>query len=335
MKYIKRSLYLLYYLKETDLKQIKAFTRHVSLLTGKSGFRIIVDAIFSVFKYNISLKDYFCFRFFELKEAERKNWAGSGYMYEYQLKMNPKGARQVLEDKIRFLHHFRPFVNREFLSLAELKANASQTEKMLSSQSGRMVLKGSHGQIGAEVEVISCGNFSPLSLIEYMEKKKYDMAEEFVVQHPDLMELSPSGLNTLRVFTQLDQGNVDILGARLRVSVNSMVDNMAAGNLAAPVDSKTGIINGPGVYSDITKEDKSVHPITGKNITGFVIPHWNDIMELVRKAALHTPENKSVGWDIAITATGPELIEGNHNWCRLLWQMPVKKGLKKELEKYL
>ena len=335
MTFLRRSLYLIYYCKETDFKQFKSFIAYATKLSGKSRLSIILDILNSVYKYNISIKDYFCFRFFEIKEDERNKWAGSGYMYEYQLKMNPKKARQVLEDKISFLHHFRQFVNREFLSLKELKANVSLTEKMLAAHSGRMVLKGSHGQVGAEVEVIFCSNFSPISLVEYMELKKYDMAEEFVVQHPALMELSPSGLNTLRVFTQLDRGNVDILGARLRVSVNSMVDNMAAGNLAAPVDSKTGIINGPGVYSDITKEDKSVHPITGKNITGFVIPHWNDIMELVRKAALHTPENKSVGWDIAITATGPELIEGNHNWCRLLWQMPVKKGLKKELEKYL
>jgi hypothetical protein len=168
-----------------------------------------------------------------------------------------------------------------------------------------------------------------------MMRKKYDLAEEFVVQHPALMELSHSGLNTVRVFTQLYEGSVDFLGARLRISVNSPVDNMAAGNLAAPIDIETGIVNGPGVYSDIIKEDKTIHPLTGKAIAGFVIPNWNEVIELAKKAALLTPENRSVGWDIAITENGPELIEGNHNWCKLLWQLPVKKGLKKELEKYL
>ena len=52
------------------------------------------------------------------------------------------------------------------------------------------------------------------------------------------------------------------------------------------------------------------------------------------KAASEMPENSSVGWDIAITENGPELIEGNHNWCKLLWQLPVKKGLKHVLDKY-
>jgi len=335
MNFIKRLLYLLYYLKESDFRQLKSFVRYASLNSGTSKIRIIADSIISVFKYNISIKDYFCFRFFELNENERSAWAGSGFMYEYQLKMNPKGVRDILENKILFLNHFRDFIIRDFASLKELKTNTQLAEKMLANSSGRMVLKGSHGQVGAEVEVISCSDFSPQSLLEYMTKQKYDLAEQYVVQHPLLMEISPSGLNTVRVFTQLDQGKVDFLGARLRISVNSPVDNMAAGNLAAPLDIISGIVNGPAVYSDITKYDKSVHPLTGKPIKGFVVPYWKEVRLLAEKAAFHTPENKSVGWDIAITPNGPELIEGNHNWCKLLWQMPVKQGLKKELEKYL
>ena len=335
MKFLRRTLYLLYYLREADFKQLKAFIQYSSFVTGSSGLRIISDSLLSVYKYNISLKDYFCFRFFELEKPERPKWAGSGFMYEYQLRMNPKGVRNVLENKILFLNRFRHFVKRKFASLNELKANLQLAETMLANSTGRMVLKGSHGQIGAEVEVISCQDYSPLTLIEYMIKRKYDMTEEYVVQHPSLMALSPSGLNTVRVFTQLHKGKVDFLGARLRVSVNSAVDNMAAGNLAASIDMETGVVNGPAVYSDITKEDKKVHPVTGMAITGFVIPHWNEVIEIAKRAALHEPENRSVGWDIAITAKEPELIEGNHNWCRLLWQMPVKLGLKKELEKYL
>jgi hypothetical protein len=335
MTFIRRFFYLFYYLRKSDLKQLKTFIRFSSSNTKKSKMRIIVDSFVSVFKYNISFKDYFCFRFYELKSDERFEWAGTGFMYEYQLRMNPKNMRNVLEDKIKFLHHFKSCVKREFFSLNELKNDMQMVKKMLANSSGRLVLKGSHGQVGSQVEVICCDNFSPQILIDYMIRKKYDLLEEYVIQHPLLMELSPSGLNTVRVITQLHQGRVEFLGARLRVSVNSPVDNMAAGNLAAPIDMTNGQINGPGVYSDITKGDRSIHPVTGKPITGFIIPHWNAVIELAKKAALQTSENRSVGWDIAITKEGTELIEGNHNWCKLLWQMPVKKGLRKELENYL
>jgi molybdopterin biosynthesis enzyme MoaB len=110
---------------------------------------------------------------------------------------------------------------------------------------------------------------------------------------------------------------------------------MAAGNLAAPVDLDTGVVVGPGVYNDISKNDEAIHPVTGKTIVGFAIPFWQETMQMVVKAAMLTPENRSVGWDVAITSVGPELIEGNHNWCKLLWQLPVKKGLKPMLKKYL
>jgi hypothetical protein len=335
MNIIRRFFYLIYYVRTSDFKQLKEFVRYSSELTGKSRLKIIADSFLSVFRYNISIKDYFCFRFFEISDYERTEWAGTGFLYEYQLIMNPKGPRDILEDKIRFLHYFKPFVARAFFTLQELAGDQGLAEKLIGNPSGRIVLKGSRGQVGAEVEVIMCSQHDPSSIVKYMVERKYDLAEEYVVQHPDLMKLSPSGLNTVRIITQLNDGVVDILGARLRISVDSPVDNMAAGNLATWIDVKTGIVMGPGVFSDITKRDVSIHPVTGQQIAGFVVPEWIKVVALATQAAKNIQGNRSVGWDIAITKDGPELIEGNHNWCKLLWQLPVKQGLKKELVKYL
>ena len=43
---------------------------------------------------------------------------------------------------------------------------------------------------------------------------------------------------------------------------------------------------------------------------------------------------RSIGWDIVITENGPGFIEGNHDWCKLLWQLPVNTGMKSVLESY-
>lgn len=335
MKFLRRTIYLGYYIKETDLRQILRFLRYTSHITKRSGIMVLLDAVISVYKYNISIKDYFCFRFFEQNDEERQKWAGSGFMYEYQLKMNPLESRELLENKIIFLNHFRKFVKRKFCTISDVKQDNDLVRDIISNSSGKAVLKGSHGQVGAEVEVIYCSDFNAKTLDRYMVRKKYDLIEEYVVQHKDLMKLSPSGLNTVRIFTHLHSGRVEFLGARLRITVNSHVDNMAAGNPASPVDLETGRVYGPGVFSDITKEDVDFHPVTGEKIVGFQVPFWTDVKNLAEKAALLTPENKSVGWDIAVTNTGPELIEGNHNWCKTLWQLPVRRGLKVELEKYL
>ena len=169
-----------------------------------------------------------------------------------------------------------------------------------------------------------------------MEDNRFDLVEEFIIQHKDLSNLSPSSVNTVRVFTQLNQsGEVEFLGCRQRISVNCKVDNMAAGNLAAPIDIDSGVISGPGVYSDITKEQAEKHPVTRTAIVGFQVPFWQETLEMVEEAAKLHPENRSIGWDVVITDKGPGLIEGNHDWCKLLWQLPVKKGLKFLLDKNL
>lgn len=333
---MKKLLYLGYYLKNLDKPKFKKFLNYVSTSEKKSKTAIFSDILSSSLKYNISLLEYFQFRFYKLNPEERKKYAGTGYMYEYQLRMNPKDKRKILDDKRLFYKKYKKFVLHTTASLDELKTDNSIAEKLLAGSSGKAVLKVSDGKCGAQVIIIKSSEHTPSSLISLMEKEGYDLAEEYIIQHPDIMELSPSAVNTVRIFTQLNEKNeVELLGCRLRISINSHVDNLAAGNIAAPIDDETGIISGPGVYSDITKAPENIHPVTGIKITGFKIPFWKETIELVKNAAKEHPENRSIGWDIVITEKGPGLIEGNHDWCKLVWQLPVNRGMKPILEKHL
>lgn len=331
---IKRLLYLGYYLKDFDSAKFQKFEKE-ALLSGMSKLALWKDVISSSLIYNISLLDYFYFKFYKLRKAERETYAGTGYMYEYQLKMNPKNARDVLEDKILFLGKFKDYVIRKAASVAELRKDSSKLQELLSNASGRLVAKGSKGQVGAEVKILKVKDFTADSILKYMDDNNFDLLEEYVVQHPDIMEMSPSGLNTIRIFTQIENGKLHYLGARFRITINSEVDNMAAGNPAAPIDIKTGIVNGPAVFSDITRIPIDIHPITNVKIIGFQVPFWDEILKMMETAVFVSPENRSVGWDIAISERGPELIEGNHNWCKLLWQLPAQKGLKSLIKPYL
>lgn len=333
---MKRVLYLGYYIKNLDKPKFKQFLNYVSETEKKSKLSIFTDIIISSLKYNISILEYFQFRFYKLNSEERKKYAGTGYMYEYQLAMNPKDKREILDDKRLFYKKYSTHVLHTTASLEDLKNDSSLAEKLLSKVSGKVVLKVSDGKCGAQVIILKSSEHTPASLISLMEKEGYDLAEEYIIQHPDIMKLSPSAVNTVRIFTQLNEKNeVELLGCRLRISVNSHVDNLAAGNIAAPIDDETGIITGPGIYSDITKAPESIHPVTRVKITGFQIPFWKETVELVKNAAKEHPENRSIGWDVVITEQGPGLIEGNHDWCKLVWQLPVNKGMKPILEKHL
>lgn len=333
---IKRLVYLWYYLKKLDTAKFWLFFDFVKKQKKMSFFSLMADIVGSVLKYNISLLEYFQFRFYELDKTERDNYAGTGYMYEYQLIMNPKSSRGCLDNKVEFFETYRPFVRHIAAGIESLKKDKNLITALLNNASGKIVLKDAFGKCGLQVRFFETSFFKDKDLVGFMEKEGFDLAEEFVVQHPALMALSPAAVNTVRIFTQLNARNeVEFLGARLRISENCQVDNMAAGNNAAPIDMEAGIINGPGVYSDITKKEVVVHPVTGVPIVGFLVPFWPEIIDMIKKAAKQIPANRSIGWDIAVTANGPELIEGNHDWCKLLWQLPVKKGMKAVLDNHL
>jgi hypothetical protein len=335
MKIFDRSKYLGYYFSRLNWGTLKKFINYTHGVTSKSSLSIWADVISCVYKYNIGIMDYFIFRFFEKDETERQKWIGTGFKYEFDLRMNPKESRDILENKLKFYDAYSQYIKHAFCSLHDLKGSNEKAEAVLNNKSGKLVVKDSIGQCGFEVEVLNTKDYNASLLAKYMSSKGFDMAEEFVIQHDQINKLSPSGLNTVRVMTLVDdEGDVQILGARLRISVNSHVDNLASGNIAAPINLKTGAIDRMGVYSDITKENVSVHPVTGESITGFRVPFWQETIEASKKIALAHPQNRGVGWDVAITPTGPDFIEGNHNWCKILYQLPVGLGLKSVLESY-
>jgi hypothetical protein len=166
--------------------------------------------------------------------------------------------------------------------------------------------------------------------------RKYDLAEEFVEQHPLVNKLNPSCLNTVRVVTIRTGDQIDIIGAAIRLGVNNDVDNFHSGGIAINVDLSTGCLKGEGFkLAPSIPESFSEHPITKIKLDGYHLPHWNLVLETVTKASLMVPEVRTVGWDVAITENGVSLIEGNHDWDKIIIEKALKRGIKQELEKYL
>jgi hypothetical protein len=333
---MRRIIYLGYYLKNLDWKKFRKFFNYVSVKENISRIKLLFDIVGSSLKYKTSLLEYFQFGFHNLDKKLRKTYAGTGYMYEYQLLMNPRKERIILDDKRLFYRKYNKYIRHKVADINDLKENPEIVRALVNNPTGKIVLKVFNGKCGQQVSIMNTEEFKNANLVSFMSSNGFDLAEEFIVQHPELMNLAPSAVNTVRIFTQLvGKDEVEILGCRLRISINSTVDNMAAGNIAASIDEKTGIITGPGVYSDFTKQEVVLHPVTGVPIVGFHIPFWKETISMIKEAAKMHPQNRSIGWDIAITREGPDLIEGNHDWCKLVWQLPVKQGLKPILENHM
>lgn len=332
---ITRTKYLGYYFTNLNWDQFRRAFKYAQKEAGMGTFGLWLDVISSSYKYNIGLIDYFIFRFYEKSSQERSKWIGTGYKYEFDLRMNPRESRNILENKIEFYNAYANFIKHDYCALSDVINATPSAMSVMHNPTGKIVVKNACGQCGLEVEVLKASEFTTSSLSSYMRSRKFDLAEAYIEQHSDLKALSPSGLNTVRVMTMVNgKGDVDVLGARLRISVNSHVDNLASGNIAAPINLETGIVESDGVYSDITKRNVTVHPITGMSIAGFQVPFWREVMEQSKEIALQHPQNRGVGWDVAITSNGPDFVEGNHNWCKILYQIPVNQGLKHVLDSY-
>lgn len=328
MKIIKRLLYFMYYLKKLDVALFKKFVVHTKKTYNIGRLNQYFLVFYNALKYNISILEFYQFGFANKTAEEKKKWMGTGSMYELQKKDNPIEKRTILDDKRLFYQHYKEFFVHNVYKLEDFENDKTRIQKVL-LENEKIVFKESDGKCGAGVLVKETKDFSNENMIKFMKNNHYDMVETFINQHSDIQSLSPSAVNTVRIFTRINSnGAYNVLGCRMRISVNSTVDNLAAGNLAAPIGLKTGKIAGPAVYSDITKPAETVHPITGKTIVGFQVPYWDEILEMVKKAHLSHPQNRSIGWDVVVTENGPGLIEGNHDWCKLVWQLPVNQGLK-------
>jgi len=313
-----------------------SFLNYAQKKSNRTKAGLILDTAYCVLRYKISILEYFQFNFFLIRnKEERETYVGTPCQEEYIVKMNPKSECHILDNKVEFIKIYAPFIKRSNATLADLQANNDSVAKVLSNKSGKIVLKWNFGERGLRIKVLSVKDLDSQAIIKYLAATGNDFIEEYIIQHKDLMRLSPSGVNTLRIVTQLNnKDEVEILATILRISVNSAVDNWHAGNMAAPINLSTGIVEGPAYYMDITKPEEYYHPTTGVKIVGFKIPYWKESLQMAKDAALYNKKNRSIGWDIAVTDDGPDLIEGNNSWCKLIWQLPVKKGLKSLIAPY-
>ena len=112
----------------------------------------------------------------------------------------------------------------------------------------------------------------------------------------------------------MPDGAIELLLPTFRMPQGaSVVDNFQRGNLVAPVCLQTGCLgiarsrDAHGVISTV-----DVHPDSGERIEGTPVPFFSEALVVCRRAHQLIGRAPLIGWDVAITANGPILVEGNH-----------------------
>jgi hypothetical protein len=144
------------------------------------------------------------------------------------------------------------------------------------------------------------------------------LLQEALEPHPALAEVNPGALNAIRAHTlRRADGSVTILDAGVRFGRRgSEIEGLDEGGILAEVaDLERGIL-GEGVIRPWLSEGGRyrAHPDTGAELVGRELPFWPELLGRCRELAQAFPELRLVGWDLAITAEGVQVVEGNPDW---------------------
>ncbi|MDA0349289.1 MAG: hypothetical protein O3C20_17995 [Verrucomicrobia bacterium] len=139
--------------------------------------------------------------------------------------------------------------------------------------------------------------------------------QEAAQNHPDISKYSPGSLVTFRVGTLMGpEGDPELLNCHIVIALGETEANHGSyGGFNANFDLETekfhyGIGRLPKLRIIRT------HPVTGATIEGADLPCWPELRELALKGHRLLPQIKALGWDLAFTTRGAEVVECNTQW---------------------
>lgn len=317
-------------------------SKFIDYITGVTGWEKadVKEKVRKAKEYaGATLKDYYAFKFWEIDEAEQKTYFTQKDSNKISAKYDTNELhRDILLNKELSCIHFSDFLRRPWcinrnISFEEFKERFANEKKI--------VYKPLDGNGGLGICVFAIDDDTVKEVYEKIMGYSRGVVEGFVVQHADISRLTPNSVNTVRVVsvsedvTGSEERKTDVAYVAMRIgSGKSCVDNFTDGGMVVGVDLEKGEIVTDGVTIDGTVFTH--HPETNTKFRGFKIPYFKETLEMVQEAGKTI--SGYVGWDIAITETGPVLIEANIMPGNRILQMPYvtdRIGKRSVMERFL
>lgn len=294
-------------------KIIKGFDKDIAFLKkkyNKSKMYFYMDYISTLIFHRASPKDYLFYQMYKLNRLEKSNVVTykrnnilDKKLNDFTKDISPIGS------KSKFITE-----NREYAKRLYLNSNENDTDKLLNflQNNSPLVFKPDSACKGKGVEIINFDDYGKSLIIKNKNENIEFILESKIIQHNIMSKINPCSVNTIRVNTiQKNNGEVEIISATLRTAIaESVVDNMANGGIIFPLDIHTGIVNGVGL--DYNYEQRYIfHPYTKFKVLGQQIPNWEYVIKSSKEVASKYKSFRWLGFDIAITEDGVEIIEAN------------------------
>ncbi|MDD2230056.1 MAG: sugar-transfer associated ATP-grasp domain-containing protein [Candidatus Cloacimonetes bacterium] len=153
-------------------------------------------------------------------------------------------------------------------------------------------------------------------------------------------QVYPHSLNTIRILSVIDpvSGKPKIIRClhRFGTSQSGLVDNWSLGGICCDIDIDTGLLSeGVAFPKDKKLKWHSVHPDTGINIEGAIVPNWDNILKFVLDAHQKISYLPYVGWDVISSGEEISLLEANSNSDVNLFQVHAPLLLNRDYVRFL
>lgn len=167
----------------------------------------------------------------------------------------------------------------------------------------------------ADADVIKCSGHSPMKydtfLSDFVGSNAYVLQPQ-LENHPDIAPFA-SALATVRMVNMVTENGVYSPLAIIKLPQGSNIADAfwRSGNIAAEVDITTGVIRTVAERIGPEVTFHSDHPHL-PGLMGSALPYWDKLLEINARAAEVFAPIRYQSTDIAITETGPIIIELNY-----------------------
>lgn len=158
-----------------------------------------------------------------------------------------------------------------------------------------------------------------------------NIIQEALQPHSEIQRVCGPNISGVRVVLVLEDTKPKIIAAVWKITTgDNYVDNFSEGkfgNMLGNVDVSTGEVIRIQRGIGLNMTENVAHPDTGAALQGFVLPDWQNLTEICLAAATIAPELKFQHWDVALTNSGPVLLELNVHGSLDLVQLASRKGI--------
>ncbi len=282
----------------------------------------------ALWKYGMYYEEFCLFDCGEKEDEYISSFITELNRYEIYRKYNDPRDLPLFHDKWRVYQHYREFFHRDVCPV--ICSNNRSEFLEFAKRHPRSIVKPTNKSCGYGVKIIDTSVQPPKEQFVSLVKSGKYLCEELVTQHPVTEKLNPTSLNTVRIVTILDDTCVRLFYPFLRVGrYGSIVDNGGAGGIIIPIDPETGKLNRVG--RDELGRYYNEHPDSHISFGDILLPMWQDAVQLAETLARIRPQNRCVGWDIAVTPDGWIMIEANLRGQFIGQQMVDRIGKRREL----